>query len=125
MAGFDDLIPAAMPYMATEKLTATAGTDWQWDYRLLDDAGDPVDVGTGFTRTMKLVDQTDGTVVYTPTVTQVSTGLVRCTLDATTTASDPGSKYDHELTITRTSDSKKIIVVGAGDAEFVVKKKVS
>lgn len=124
MAGFDDLIPAAMPYMATETLTATAGTDWQWDYQFLDDAKDPVDLGTGFTRTMKLVDA-NGTPVYTPTVTQVSTGLLRCTHAASASASDQGTTYFHELTIVRTSDSKKLIVVGAGDSTFIVKKKWS
>lgn len=124
MAGFDDLIPAAMPYMATEHITATGGTDWQWDYLLKDDNGDPVDVGTGFTRTIKLVDS-GGSVIYTPTAAQASTGLVRCTLAAATSAGDVGTTYFHELTIIRTSDSKKIIIVGAGDSTFVVKKKVS
>lgn len=124
MSGYDDLIPAAMPYLAIEHIAATAGTDWQWDYLLLDDAGDPVDVGTGFTRTMKLVTA-DGAVVYEPTVTQVSTGLVRCTLAHADSEGDPGTRYLHELAITRTSDDKRIVVVGAGDSVFVVKRGVA
>ena len=128
MAGFDDLIPAAMPYLATEKITAVAGTSWQWDYDLLDDAGNPVDISTGYTSAAVIRSRNaDGTytTVYTPTCTTPSTGVLRCTVSPATTSSDTGKTYYHEVTVTRTSDSAKVCVVGGGDATFVVKRKVS
>lgn len=124
MAGFDDLIPEAMPYLAIEEISGTGGTDWQWDYQITDKSGNLVDFATGFTFAMKLVNRA-GVTVYSPTVAQVLTGVLRCTLAASATAADPGTKYLHELTITRTSDGKKIVVVGAGDSEFTVKRKWS
>lgn len=128
MAGFDDLIPAAMPYLATETIRGTAGSDWQWDYEFEDDAGNLITINTGYTATAKLHSRNSSgvyTVVYTATVTFPTATSMRCSIAAATTTADTGNKYFHEVTLTRTSDSKKITVVGAGDSTFLVKKKES
>ncbi|MGZ4520692.1 MAG: hypothetical protein ACXVXW_09820 [Mycobacteriaceae bacterium] len=124
MAGFDDLIPAAMPYLATERIPATANTSWQWDYTLLDDSGALVNVSSGFTFSA-IITTVGGATVCTPTITSPSTGILRCVVPPSTTASIAPGMYLHEVKITRTSDSAKVLVVGAGDAKFVVKKAVS
>lgn len=125
MAGFDDLIPNAMPYLATEELVGTAGTSWQWDYPLVDNLGNPVDLTTGFAGTAVICAAGSTTSVVTVSLTFATGGVVRCTVTPSASAAVPPGAYFHEVTITRTSDSRKIIVVGAGDSKFIVKRKVS
>lgn len=127
MAGFDDLIAAAMPYLATEYITGSAGSDWEWDYEFEDDDGNLVTINSGFTFTAKLHSRSGGTytVVYTATTSTPTATVLRCTMAAATTTADPGAMYYHEVRITRTSDGKKILAVGAGDSKFIVKAKES
>ncbi|MGZ4518935.1 MAG: hypothetical protein ACXVXW_00765 [Mycobacteriaceae bacterium] len=124
MAGFDDLIPAAMPYLATEHIPATAGASWQWDYELLDDADTPIDISSGFTFSVAITTKS-GATVCTPTTSTPSTGVLRCAVTPVVSATVPEDVYYHEVKITRTSDGAKVIAVGAGDAKFIVKKAVS
>lgn len=119
MAGFSDLIPAAMPYLATEKLAGVTGATWQWSYDVTDDAGDAVNMTTGFTGVCQ-IRKPDGTLIVAPAVTFPSAGLVTCTVTAANTTSLTAGHYYHELEITRTSDSVVIKVVGGGRATFDV-----
>lgn len=125
MSGFDDLIPEAMPYMGTEEILATCGTSWLWEYELSDNTGALVNLTTGYTATAKICPPDSTTSVVSVTVTFPTSGVVRCSVTAANSASvDPGVYY-HEVTVTRTSDSSKIILVGAGDATFRAKRKAS
>lgn len=127
MSGFNDVIDQALPYLARERIEATSGTTWSWGYLIADNDGALVDMTSGYTGTLSIRTASDGSgsEVIAPTVTFPSAGQVKCTAAPTATgALTPGS-YFHELTITRTSDSAKVVVVGAGDSKFRIKKKVS
>lgn len=125
MAGFDDLIPEAMPYLATEERAATAGTAWRWEYELRDSVGTLIDLSTGYTATAGICLENSTTSVVTIAVTFPSTGVVRCSVTAANSAVVTPGIYYSEVTVTRTSDSAKVILVGAGDAKFIVKRKAS
>lgn len=119
MAGFDDLVFAALPYLATEELDATAGTTWLFPYYPFDDNKDPVDLSTGFTCTMKIFD-ISGVEIITGTVSYPAADHILFTFAASATLAVAPGKYFQEVTITRASDSKKIIFVGARKSEITV-----
>lgn len=125
MAGFDDLIPAAMPYLATEQLKGTAGRTWEWGYQLTDSAGAPIDLTTGYTLTGAIVTSSTRTSVATITVTAPSPGLVWCKLAPSTTVSVQAGRYVHQVKIVRTADSAAIDLVGGGDSSFTVLRAVA
>lgn len=127
MSGFSDVIDQALPYLARERIEATTGTTWSWGYLIYDNDGALVDMTSGFTGTLSVRTKKDGTgtEVIAATVTFPSSGQVKCTATAAATAAVSPGDYYHELTVTRSSDSAKIVVVGAGDSKFEVKKKVS
>lgn len=119
MAGFDDLVFAALPYLATEELEATAGTTWLVPYYPVDDTNAAVNLSTGFTCTMKIFD-IDGAEVLTGTASFPAADHVLFTFAASATLAVAPGKYFQEVTVTRTSDSKKIIVVGARKSQVTV-----
>lgn len=119
MAGFDDLIPGAMPYLATESIEATAGADWEWGYVLKDASGALVDMTTGYTAICQ-IRSSSGTLIETPTVTFPAAGQVVCTVANADTEGITAGRYLHELEITRTSGGKKIKVVGGRKSTFTV-----
>jgi hypothetical protein len=119
VAGFDDLVYAALPYLNTEEIDGTAGTTWLCPYYPYDDNKAPVDLSTGFTCTMKLYNAA-GTEIIAGTASFPASDHVLFTFAASATLAVPPGKYFHEVTVTRTSDSKKIIVVGARKSEFTV-----
>jgi hypothetical protein len=123
VAGFDDVIQSALPYLASETISATAGTSWWWGYLITDDAGTLVDLSSGFTFDASIRTQA-GTEVAVPTVTTPTTGAVQCKVTPAVSAAITAGAYYHEVTIARTSDAAKIIIVGAGDARLIVKAKV-
>lgn len=125
MSGFDDLVPAAMPYLATETIYATAGTSWKIPYDLVDDAGNPVDISTGFTATWNLYDDAGAPKLSTGlTVSKTSTGVLVTTTAAASAALAPGT-YFHELVVVRTSDTATVMVVGAKESRTHLKKKAA
>ncbi|MBB3041236.1 hypothetical protein [Nocardioides soli] len=125
MAGFDDLIAAGLPYLATEYITATAGTSWTIGYDLEDDAGAPVDLTAGFTATWNVYDKAGAAKLSTGlTVSRTATGVV-VTATAAASAGLAAGAYFHELQIVRPSDLATLVVVGAGDSQFVVKRKAA
>lgn len=122
MAGFDDLIAEALPYLDTETIEGTAGTTWLWDYALLDSTLSLVNISAGFTLSATIRDQ-NGVELVAPVVTSPSTGVLRCFVSPANSAIAAG-QHRHEVTIVRNSDSAKIIAVGAGDSVFIVKAMV-
>lgn len=125
MAGFDDLVAAALPYLATETINATAGTSWRIPYDLEDDSGAPIDISTGYTATWNLYDAAGASKLSSGlTVTKTSTGAVVTATAAASAALAKGT-YFHELTIVRTSDSATVLVVGAQDSKTIVKRKAA
>lgn len=125
MTGFADVITQALPYLATEVIQAVQGTTWEWYYNVTDNDGAQVNMTTGYTGTLSVRPQGGGTEVVAAAVTFPSTGVVRCFAAPATTASVAPGTYVHELTITRTSDSAKVVAVGAGVSTFQVLAKVS
>lgn len=125
MAGFVDVIAQALPYLGVEHIDATANTTWEWFYKVTDDAGTLVDMTAGYTGTCSVHPRGGGAAVVSATVTFPSVGVVRCFVAPATNASVAAGDYEHELTITRTSDGAKVVGVGAGDSTFKVKRKVS
>jgi hypothetical protein len=125
VAGFDDLIADALPYLGREEITATQGTTWRWSYTVTDHAEDAVDLTSGFTGSCSLRLKGEGTDAATPTVTFPTAGQIVCTLAATASDDVEPDLYVHEVTITRTSDGAKIIAVGGGDSFFRVLPKVA
>ena len=123
MAGFDDLIPAAMPYLAREELDASTGSSWEWEYLIDDNAGDPVDF-TGITGVCEIHAKGDSGVLIAPTVT-LTTGKVTVTATAAQTTGLAAGQYRHEVELTRTSDSAVVKVVGSGDSVFNIKGEVT
>lgn len=123
MAGFDDCIQGALPYLAIETIEATNGTDWWWGYVLLDDSLNEVDITTGFTASATIRDA-DGVEAVAPTVTRPSGGQVMCKVANADSAGVGKDTYYHEVTVTRTADDATVILVGAGDSKFIVKQKV-
>ena len=76
MSGTDDLVAAAMPYLATERIDAVAGMSWEWWYdTILDDAGTLVD-WTSCTGTCTLYDGS-GASLLVCTVTFPAAGSSR------------------------------------------------
>lgn len=124
MAGFEDLIPASMPYMAREQLAGSTGSDWEWSYEVLDNSGNAVDF-TGCTAVCEIRDKLGGTVVLAPAVTFPAAGQVKVTATNAQTAALAAGFYVHEVEVTRTSDGKKVKLVGAGDSQFTVKGQVT
>lgn len=125
MAGFDDLIADALPYLAREEITATQGTTWEWSYSVTDHDDAAVNMTTGFTGSCS-IREVGGTVdLVTVTVTFPVSGQIKCKALPTSTDDIAPGNYFHELTIVRTSDSAKIIAVGGGDSQFSVKRKVA
>lgn len=125
MAGFDDLVAAALPYLATETIYATAGTTWVIPYDLVDDSGNPIDISTGYTATWNLYDEDGVSKISTGlTVAKTSTGAV-VTATATASVTLPKGTYFQELVIVRTSDSATVLVVGAQDSRTIVKRKAA
>lgn len=125
MAGFDDLLAAAIPYLDWEEMAVTQGTTWEWSYLLLDDSKVLVDLTVGFTGTMSIRTRNGDTDLVTVGVTFPAAGAVTCTAVPTATDEIEPGRYYHELTLTRTSDSAVLIAIGAEDSIFVVKKKVA
>lgn len=124
MAGFDDLIPEAMPYLATEAIEATKGADWEWGYVLNDNDGTPVNMTSGYTGLCQIRDDA-GVLVLTPTVTFPVAGQVVCRVTNATTETATAGKHKHELEITRTSDGKKIKAVGGSRSTFTILAEVA
>lgn len=124
MAGFDDLIPACMPYMATDEVDGTAGADWQWEYTVDDNAGDPIPWTTGYTGTCK-IKNARGDTIASPDVSFPASGIVRCVLGHVDTATLPKGKYLWELKVTRTSGGAPVVLIGGGDSHFTIKPSVS
>lgn len=121
MSGFDDLILEAMPFLASEHIQGTSGADWEWIYDLTDNSAAAVDMTSGFTGICKIrTAQSGGSDVATPTVTFPAAGRIKCAVPNATTESIAAGVYYHELEVTRTSDGKKIKVVGAGRGVFEV-----
>lgn len=125
MAGFDDVIAQALPYLAVETLQATQDTTWQWGYLITDNDGALVDLTSGFTATLSVRPKGGGTEVVAATVTFPTAGEVLCTVTPATSVGVAVGNYEHELTITRTSDGAQVIAVGAGHSTFQVLRKVS
>ncbi len=125
MAGFDDLIEGFMPYGAREQISGAAGSDWEWSYTIQDNAGNNVDMTTGYTGLCQLRRKVGDTVALTPTVTFPAAGQVKVTATKTQTAALAAGFYLHEVEVTRTSDGKTVKLVGAGDAQFTVKAEVT
>ncbi|HET6909048.1 MAG TPA: hypothetical protein VFH54_06900 [Mycobacteriales bacterium] len=121
--GFDDLVAEAMPFLATEELSGTAGASWEWSYELTDNDGALVDF-TGCTGTCTLATAAGATPVLTPTVTFPSPGVVKVTATPTQTAAVTPGRYLHEVELVNAA-SRKIKVVGAGGGRFVVKQEVA
>lgn len=122
MAGFDDLIAEALPYLDVETIEGTAGTTWLWDYALLDSTLSLVNISVGYTLSATIRDQA-GVELVAPVVTSPSLGVLRCFVSPVNSAIAAGLHL-HEVTIVRNSDSAKIIAVGAGDSVFIVKAMV-
>jgi hypothetical protein len=122
MTWFDDLIEDAMPYLATEELSATQGVSWQWTYTV-DDAS--ADLGASYTATAVIKKAvTDVSSVVTVSTTFPAVNQVRCTVTPANAASVPAGRYLHEVEISRTSDGRCLKVVGGGDSQFIVKPQV-
>jgi len=124
MSGFDDLIPAAMPFLASEVIEATNGTSWEVEYLVFDDDDALVNMTVGFTGSAS-IRSTGGGEVLAPTLTFPSAGVVRFAATPAQSAAVAEGSYGHEVTITRSSDSAKIIIVGGGGGRFIVRGKVS
>lgn len=124
MAGFDDVVLAALPYLATEQIPLTRGTSWWWEYELRDNNGDLVDLATGYTITA-VIATAAGQVVTSPVISFPATGVIRCTVDPDVATTIQAGTYYHEISIVRDSDSAQVIVVGAGDATITVRKRVA
>ena len=125
MAGFDDLLATAQPYLDWEEMAVTQGTTWEWSYLVLDNARDLVDLRTGFTGSMSIRTHGGSTDIVVVEVTFPAVGAITCTADAAATDDVEPGLYEQELTLTRDSDSTTLIVVGAQDSHFLVKRKVA
>lgn len=121
MAGTDDLIAAAMPYMATEAIAATAGESWEWWYDdIVDDAGTLVDL-TGCTGVCD-IRNTDGALLLTAVVT-LGVGTVKVTATPSATAplaTAAAVAAQHRVEIT-TPAGRKFLLVGAGGTTFIIR----
>lgn len=118
MSWFDDRIEDAMPYLVVEELRATAGASWQWSYTF-PDAG--ADLGVAYEATCRVgATRTGSTSVVPVTVTFPTTSRVLCVVDNDDT-SVPAARYFHEVEIKRTSDGRRLKIVGGGDSELIVK----
>ncbi|MBD2760080.1 hypothetical protein IEE94_11230 [Yimella sp. cx-573] len=63
MAGWDDLVLRAQPWVATVDAAGTEGRSWRWEvYGVTDSAGSPLDF-TGRPFTCKILDKIDGALV--------------------------------------------------------------
>jgi hypothetical protein len=124
MAGFADLIPAAMPYLATEQLSGAQGSSWEWSYECTDDLDAPVP-WTNCTGTAVLKSTLTGAVALTLTVTFPADGVVTVTATSALTAPLAPGAYLHEVEVTNSALTKTIKIVGGGDARFTVKPQVT
>lgn len=125
MAGFDDLLATALPYLDWEEMAVTQGSTWTWSYLLVDDDDDLVDMTSGFTAGLSIRSR-GGTVDVVPvTVSFPAPGAITCFASAITTDAAVPGLYYHELTVTRTSDSAVLIAVGAEDSRFLIQRKVA
>lgn len=123
MSGFDDLVTEAMPYLATEHITAAKGSSWEWSYKLTDATGTAVDF-TGCTGVCELRPTIGGAVALAPTVTFAAGGYVKITATPTQTAALVAGRYLLELELANAA-GRKVKVVGAGDAFVTVKPEVT
>lgn len=122
MAGFDDLIPAAMPYLAIDSVAGTVGASWEWSYTLTDDAGATVDF-TGCTGECVIKSTAGGAAVASPTVSFPGGGVVTCAVDAATTDALTAGRYLFEVAVTNGS-GEEVVIVGGTDSTFIIKGKV-
>lgn len=123
MAGFDDLVAEAMPYMAVEHIMGARGSSWEWSYELRDTAGALVD-WTGVTGVCELRSAIGGGVVLAPTVALPSAGIIKITATPTQTGGVTAGTYLHEVELTNAA-GRKVKVVGSGDSRFIVKAEVT
>lgn len=124
MAGFEDLIAEAMPYLAREEMEATQDTTWRWGYIVTDFDKALVDLTVGFTGSCAIRVKNGDTDAVTMTVTFPVAGQILCAADPPDNDEVPVGVYFHEVTVTRDSDGAQIVVVGSGDSRIGVKKKI-
>jgi hypothetical protein len=122
VAGFDDLLTLAQPFVHTEEMAEQAGSSWTWGYSAVDDNGDPVDMATGFTGSCIVKDDNDAMVIDVP-VTFPSPGFVICSSNDTDDVV-PGTHH-HQVTVTRTIDSARLVLVNGAGSSFIVLPKGS
>lgn len=124
MTGFDDLLVLGQPFVHTEEMAETAGFNWTWGYGCLDDNTDPVDMTTGYTGTCIVKDENGATVIEVP-VTFPQIGVVMCQATAEETDGVTTGTHAHEVAVTRTSDSARLLVISPGGSSFIVLPKGS
>ena len=126
MAGFDDLVAQAMPYLATEDMSAVAGMSWEWWYDgLNDNDGVPVD-WAGVTGTCEI--WRDDTLLVSPTVAFPNPGSIKVTVSPSQTGplapaggGDVAARHEVELV---NGAGRRVTVVGAGGTRFVIQAQV-
>lgn len=121
MAGFTDLVAAAMPSLVSADGAGTEGRSWRYTITGFADAtGAAIDL-SGATCVCKILDKVDGVTVLTPTATGDSTGTVTITATPTATAGLADGKHKRlcvwSLVITDASGSQAQ-VWGPTDSRF-------
>lgn len=124
MSGFDDLL-AAGPYLDVEYMAETQGASWVWSYLVVDNDKALVDMRTGYTGSLSIRGKNDVTDLVPVEVTFPAIGGITCTADVLDTEDATPGLYYHELTVVRDSDGATLVVVGAFDSIFEVKRKVA
>jgi len=123
MSGTDDLVAAAMPYLATQSLHGTAGMDWIWFYDDIRDDDDALVDWTGCTGTAKLYDSF-AVLRLTCTVTFPADGQVKVTAADTDTGPLLSAGKDPENTNLEveivTATGLKFLIVGARKATLTI-----
>lgn len=123
MTWFDDLVEDAMPYLAEEHLSGTAGASWQWTYAFDDDDADLASPAYVATCVIKKA-VTDSASVVTVSCTFPTVKQLRCTVTPSDTAALTAGDYLLEVEIKRPSDNRCLKVVGGGDSFLTIKPEV-
>lgn len=126
MAGFDDIVAEAMPYMARELLTATAGASWDVPYEVRDSTNTLVTWPTGSSVMAAMYPTKSGSAAtLTFTATLPGPGLVRFTATPAQTEPLTPGVYYHEVEVTEGGTGRKVKLVGSGDSRILVKAEVA
>lgn len=126
MAGFDDIILEAQPYMATWPVEVTVGADWEILLgEFQDGSGTPIAWTAGYTGLCKVKNKPGGDTLATPAITFPSAGYVKATVANAATENVLPGEWTWEVEVTRTSDGKKAKLIGGGRSSFTVLAEVA